>query len=264
MDKKNTLLLTVIAIATLLVAVVGATFAYFTAQTGAGQSANINVTTSTSDSVSFGTFDSILLNANQQNFYQGAGSHQGKTTGAVTLQANNDTSATYCYTADFIVNANDLGYTTEGSSAELVLSIQKNDAEIDALTGYTKIADLTDHQICTNPAAANTEGLLPSDEGYAGPCSTKEARTVSGFDITSITAGTIAIAGNATAGSTSVHKITATKGQKVQDSWTATVTLINLDSDQQQNTNKQFSASLKFTPVDCTTGVATVTPENTP
>lgn len=34
MEKKNTILLTVIAIATLLVAVVGATFAYFTAQVG--------------------------------------------------------------------------------------------------------------------------------------------------------------------------------------------------------------------------------------
>ena len=31
MEKKNTVLLTVIAVATLLVAVVGATFAYFTA-----------------------------------------------------------------------------------------------------------------------------------------------------------------------------------------------------------------------------------------
>lgn len=36
MEKKNTILLTVIAVATLLVAVVGATFAYFTATTGLG------------------------------------------------------------------------------------------------------------------------------------------------------------------------------------------------------------------------------------
>ena len=35
MEKKNTILLTVIAVATLLVAVVGATFAYFTATSGA-------------------------------------------------------------------------------------------------------------------------------------------------------------------------------------------------------------------------------------
>ena len=37
MEKKNTILLTVIAVATLLVAVVGATFAYFTASTTTGR-----------------------------------------------------------------------------------------------------------------------------------------------------------------------------------------------------------------------------------
>jgi len=46
MDKKNTMLLTVIAVATLLVAVVGATFAYFTA-TAQNQGETINVTGST-------------------------------------------------------------------------------------------------------------------------------------------------------------------------------------------------------------------------
>lgn len=45
MDKKNTMLLTVIAVATLLVAVVGATFAYFTANNTV--SGTTNVTTST-------------------------------------------------------------------------------------------------------------------------------------------------------------------------------------------------------------------------
>ena len=37
MEKKNTILLTVIAVATLLVAVVGATFAYFTATATTGE-----------------------------------------------------------------------------------------------------------------------------------------------------------------------------------------------------------------------------------
>ena len=44
MERKNTVLLTVIAIATLLVAVVGATFAYFTAS----NSVNTNSTGDTS------------------------------------------------------------------------------------------------------------------------------------------------------------------------------------------------------------------------
>ncbi len=46
MDKKNTILLTVIAVATLLVAVVGATFAYFSVTvTGSGSSTTIKAST---------------------------------------------------------------------------------------------------------------------------------------------------------------------------------------------------------------------------
>ena len=46
MEKKNTLLLTVIAVATLLVAVVGATFAYFGSfSTKVDNKAGVNVTT---------------------------------------------------------------------------------------------------------------------------------------------------------------------------------------------------------------------------
>ena len=48
MEKKNTILLTVIAVATLLVAVVGATFAYFTATsdvTGDGNEGTVNTAT---------------------------------------------------------------------------------------------------------------------------------------------------------------------------------------------------------------------------
>ena len=47
MEKKNTVLLTVIAVATLLVAVVGATFAYFTATANTNGDASGNTNTST-------------------------------------------------------------------------------------------------------------------------------------------------------------------------------------------------------------------------
>lgn len=54
MEKKNTLLLTVIAVATLLVAVVGATFAYFGSfQTTVDNKAGVNVTTEAAKSSAF-------------------------------------------------------------------------------------------------------------------------------------------------------------------------------------------------------------------
>jgi len=52
MDKKNTMLLSVIAVATLLVAVVGATFAFFTAQNSAAGTTTVTTTTETIGAVS--------------------------------------------------------------------------------------------------------------------------------------------------------------------------------------------------------------------
>lgn len=205
MDKKNTLLLTVIAIATLLVAVVGATFAYFSAQTGEGASAPVTVTTSTADSLEYGSFGAITINATQQNFYEGAGSLSGETTGNVTLKANNDNSASYCYTAILNVAQNDFVYTTEAHTPELLFSINKNSTAI-----------MTD------------------------------------YDVTVATAGAINIP-TVTGGSEMVHKITAGAGATVSDSWNARVVLVNLETDQQDNTNKQFVATLNFTSVECPT-----------
>ncbi|MBQ8902019.1 MAG: hypothetical protein IJY87_03005 [Bacilli bacterium] len=60
MDKKNTMLLTVIAVATLLVAVVGATFAYFTAENTASGSTTATVTTQAVGAVTVAPVDSEL------------------------------------------------------------------------------------------------------------------------------------------------------------------------------------------------------------
>lgn len=203
MDKKNTLLLTVIAIATLLVAVVGATFAYFSAQTGEGATAPVTVTTSTADSLEYGSFGAITINATQQNFYEGAGSLTGETTGNVTLKANNDNAATYCYTAVLNVTSNNFVYTTEEHTPELLFTINKNAAAI--MTNY----DIT--------VAENGAINIP---------------TVSG-------------------GSELLHTISADAGATVSDTWNAKVELVNLESDQQENTNKQFVATLNFTSVEC-------------
>lgn len=78
MEKKNTLLLTVIAVATLLVAVVGATFAYFGSfTTTVDNKAGVNVTTEAAKSSTF-TTNSASLKLNV------AGSEMLKGTGAAT------------------------------------------------------------------------------------------------------------------------------------------------------------------------------------
>lgn len=60
MDKKNTMLLTVIAVATLLVAVVGATFAYFTASNTASGTTTATVTTEAVGAVTVAPVDTEL------------------------------------------------------------------------------------------------------------------------------------------------------------------------------------------------------------
>ena len=62
MEKKNTMLLTVIAVATLLVAVVGATFAYYsvTSDTKTSSTTNLNTTTQKVGTVSLTTTQSNL------------------------------------------------------------------------------------------------------------------------------------------------------------------------------------------------------------
>lgn len=93
MEKKNTILLTVIAVATLLVAVVGATFAYFTAtntNTGAGQSAE--VTTNTVGSVDLTTSPTTVSNVLE---YPGGYLVVGAKVEASDNDANNDFDVTY-------------------------------------------------------------------------------------------------------------------------------------------------------------------------
>ena len=93
MEKKNTILLTVIAVATLLVAVVGATFAYFTAtntNTGAGQSAE--VTTTTVGSVGLATAPTTVSNVLE---YPGGYVVVGAKVTATDNDANNDFDVTY-------------------------------------------------------------------------------------------------------------------------------------------------------------------------
>ena len=101
-NRKNTILLTVIAVATLLVAVVGATFAYFSAQGGGTAFDNIEVKTEAAASSSFSIDKNIAILANMDNFNEDNGETQHDTmTGTVEFTAGTGTGAQteFCYTA---------------------------------------------------------------------------------------------------------------------------------------------------------------------
>ncbi len=212
-NRKNTILLTVIAVATLLVAVVGATFAYFTAQGGTTARTPVNVQTAQTSNGSFVTNGSISVTANQEDFYQGAGDRSSTATATVTYTASSTAASDFCYTVGLQVTSNNFEYTTApANTPELTFTARKS-ANASDMTGATTLIDAQ--------------------------------------DITTTTASTTIQVPTSVGGGEYNHQISATQGQTITDKWDFTVTLVNLDSDQNANTNKSMAGQIVFTHVDC-------------
>ena len=218
-NKKNTILLTVMAVATLLVAVVGATFAYFTAQGAQGTTATVTVSTGTAASSEFGTIDPLNIYADATTFAEGAGDVTDDTTGtvkwtapgAVTGQeAPSEADRSFCYTASLNITAN----TFTKSAAN---TANAKELYFTAVKGSTTLVD--EQSLVTLPAGTAVTGTINIP-------TTKDGEVLK-------------------------HKLIAEAGKTVSDSWTITVTLKNLDIDQNENTGKQLTGSIKFTKVAC-------------
>ncbi len=200
-NEKKVLVLSFLGVITFIAVVVGATFAYFTAQGGGTGNINVNAQTATTDNLSFQVGSAISLTANQEDFYQGAENKSGETFARATLTANNATNnATRNYYVYLDITSNDFEYTTVDEQAELLLKV-------------------------TNPDGTEVTTL--------GSLERKTSGGETGFDITTAN-GLITIADN--------YEITST-GTVTQE-WQIEVIFANLDSDQNANTGKSFSASL--------------------
>lgn len=234
-NRKNTILLTVIAVATLLVAVVGATFAYFTAQGGGTNQANVNVETETSASSSFNINGSINIHATPENFDDAETAHLVSTPEiTATVNWTPSTAAegddlNFCYTVELEIDTNELTYTVNDTVPELLFNISKKS------TPFTEAGDIQNLEYKT--VSTTNTGTRPE---------------VSGWDITTAI-GTYKIMGEGTNGA---HQMASTAGVQTSESWTASATLVNLNSDQQNNTEKSVVGKLVFTEVNCTTGNA--------
>ena len=170
-NRKNTILLTVIAVATLLVAVVGATFAYFTAQGGTSVQTPVNVTTAQTSNGSFSTSGAITFTATQENFGQGKGNQTGTATGTVTYTASSTAASDFCYTVTLDITANTFGYTTGESTPELTFTAEKAASATDLTSPTTLInaQDITtvtsDIQIPTTAGGADYVHQISAGQG---------------------------------------------------------------------------------------------------
>ena len=205
-NKKQAIILSVIASIALLVLIVGATYAYFQASGGTGTSANLRVTTYTTDVFNFEVGSDISIYADATSFASGKGNASGSTFAKAILTANNKTNtATEHYYLYLNISNNTFLYTQNESTPELLLTI--TDASGNAVTDITSLAYKT-----------VTDG---------------KGTSISGYDITN-KSGLITLFNN--------KEITASPTKT--DEWNITVTLVNYDKDQSKNAGKSFSAKL--------------------
>ena len=208
-NKKQALILSIIAVVTLIALVVGATFAYFKAQGGTGSSTEVKVTTYTTDMLTFTTGSAISLYADQSSFGQEKGSLSGETFAKATLVANNKTNeATDNYYVYFNIENNTFKYTLGEDKPELILTVTGPDG-----SEVTEISGLT-HKVVQD----------------------RENKSISGFDVTT-TNGLITIANKKT--------ITATQAiPSKEEQYTLKLTFVNYEGDQTANATSSLSAKV--------------------
>ena len=220
-NRKNTILLTVIAVATLLVAVVGATFAYFSAQGGGSATNNIEVKTEAAASSSFSIDKNLAILANMDNFAQGTGSTQTDTmTGTIEFTAGTGESAQteFCYTAALAWNgATPSDFVdTASETPDLTLTVTKKTAWNGS--GYDTTTTIWDNvDITTSDLRANFTNI-PTE----------------------------------TSGGEYTHSFTAAEGQMAREQILVTVNFnYDPDVDQTANAGKTLTGTLTLTQAVC-------------
>ena len=219
-NKKQAIILSVIASIVLLVLIVGATYAYFQASGGTGTNADVKVTTYTTDVFNFEVGNDISIYADATSFASGKGNAVGSTFAKAILTANSKTNtATEHYYLYLNISNNTFTYTQNENTPELLLTI--TDASGNAVTDITSLTYKT-----------VTDG---------------KGTSISGYDITN-KSGLITLFNN--------KEITASPTKT--DEWNITVTLVNYDKDQSNNMGKKFNAKLMIQKEEFKESVATV------
>ncbi|MBE6140021.1 MAG: fibronectin type III domain-containing protein [Firmicutes bacterium] len=212
-EEKKSIVLSIIAIITLLTLIIGATYAYFQASIGSSGNIDVGVETGDVDTLTFIAEDKIEFDVNVTNFGQGAGNVGDTATAKAQLIASralqNETRfAEEDYNVFLVITENDFEYTTDSGEMELRLQVtDPNGNKVTSITGLNYIT--TDKE---------GNALEESEQG---------------FDITTRT-GSFLIAADWDI---------RTNDILVQD-WLIDVTMINLDSNQNKNAGKTFNGEI--------------------
>ena len=264
MEMKNNLLLTIIAIATLLVAVTGATFAYFTAQGGSGKLDNVSVETPKLQSATMtnGAVDPLIITAQQME--KSAANYKGYSTTTTTKPTVNFTSTgdgqKFCYTAKVKYNP------SAKATGQAITYIDGHTTE----TGNNTENNKCDAGITTDGVEASYQDKLCSNEQLGldiikkhgvGESTTLSTIFTKHYDITGATASAteeekyVKSDGTLVPISTNIsevkHEMSATGAGAQHDDWDIILTFYNHGYNQNTNSDKKATASIEFTQVDC-------------
>jgi len=212
-EEKKSMVLSLIAVITLLTLILGATYAYFQASIGSSGKVDVGVETGDTDTLTFIKGEEININANVNNFSQGKGNLSDTTTAKAQLIASRTLQsqtrfAEEDYNVFLVIEENDFEYTTDDGEMELRLQVlDPNGNKITSITGL--------HYITTDKEG---NAIEESEQG---------------FDITTRT-GSFLIAADWDI---------RTNDILVQD-WLIDVTMINLNSNQNKNMGKTFNGEI--------------------
>ena len=138
-NKKQAMILTLVAVITLIILVLGATYAYFQATGGNDASSNLNVITATTDLTTFKIDKAINVSVTQSEFAKGSGNKSDSIKAIATFTASNSVNVDKSsdrYNIYFIIENNDFIYTTNDTTPEILLNVtDPNGNKVENITG---------------------------------------------------------------------------------------------------------------------------------
>src|SRR5574344_1095330 len=137
-NKKKTFWLILTGIALAVVVSIGIGYAFYQAQVGSGAKTNVNVTSDSSDKLTFTKGSDISLKATQFNFTNGGANLSSETTSSATLKANStNNTANSTYNIYFDIPSNNYVYSS-GTTPEIILTItDPTGAAVTSISGLT-------------------------------------------------------------------------------------------------------------------------------
>lgn len=154
MESKKKKIVLVITIVFLVALVIGATYAYFVAQTGVGTATNVEVSANTVDTFSFEAGSPLKFTADQFTFTEGGKNVSASTFAKAIWTANSKTNTvTEHYCLYLNININTFTYSQDSIKPELLLQI--TDKSGNAVTNVTGL----EYKTVTNGAGTQISGF---------------------------------------------------------------------------------------------------------